>query len=416
MRNPRLHQALLAFAEEAAWQLASDAASGHEVGFELEERGRPRRTPLYCYRPLTADFIADRAPILGQLDGYLPALHALGTCAGLGAYLEARGVNPPRSERERAQETLYVFLARVFEDSTDFVLNIDRVRAAYDELETLVTEGRTEAVAVGVLLGVTLHGPQLDLGGGLTLVHGDALPDAPADAVWPRNGSSAHVLAVLRWEAAAGDDDPIAHARIRFVRLIEALRLYADGTPALGSSAWMRSGGGPWQQCVVGSGGAPRGRCAIAAEQEDELRAFCNLVARRAPRAGEVAWALRRFGMGCERADPMDGAVGPSAGAAGVAGARGARERAAAGPVGGVVRGGGAPRAAGRAHGARGGGGAGLRGGAWRCRSPIRWRCVPRFRGTCGRCCATCCAGTWIRICGRWRTGSWRPPASAGGF
>ena len=307
VRNPRLHQALLAFAEEAAWQLASDAASGHEVGFELEERGRPRRTTLYCYRPLTADFIADRAPILGQLDGYLPALHALGTCSGLGAYLEARGVNPPRSERERAQEALYVFLARVFEDSTDFVLNIDRVRAAYDELETLVTEGRTEAVAVGVLLGVTLHGPQLDLGSGLTLVHGDALPDAPADAVWPRNGSSAHVLAVLRWEAAPGDEDPIAHARVRFVRLIEALRLYADGTPALGASAWMRSGGGPWQLCIVGSGGGARGRCAIAVEQEDELRAFCNLVARRAPRAGELAWALRRFGMGCERPDPMEG-------------------------------------------------------------------------------------------------------------
>jgi hypothetical protein len=307
VRNPRLHQALLSFAEEAAWQLASDTASGAEVAFEVVEQGRARQTPLYCYRPLTADFIADRAPVLGKLDGYLPALHALGACAGVAAYLEARGIAPPRSERERAQEALYVFLARVFEESTDFVLNADRVRSAYDELEGLVTEGRTEAVAVAVLLGVTLHGRELDLGGGLMLVRGDALPDAPPEAVWPRSGGGAHVLALLRWEAAPGDEDPVGQARVRFRRLLSALRLYGDGAPALGPAAWLRSAGGPWQLAVLGVTGAPRGRCAVAAEQEDELRAFANLVTRRTPSGGELAWALRRFELGCERLDPMDG-------------------------------------------------------------------------------------------------------------
>ncbi len=307
VRSPRLHQALLAFAEEAAWQLASDTAQGAEVSFEVVEQGRSRRTPLYCYRPLTADFIADRAPILGQLDNYLPALHALGACSGLAAYLEARGVKPPRSERERAQESLCVFLSRVFEDSTDFVLSVDRLRVAYDELECLVTEGRTEAVAVVPLLGVTLHGRELVLGGGLSLVSGEDLPDAPPDAVWSRAGGPARVLAVLAWEAAPGDEDPVGHARVRFRRLITALRLYADGAPALGPAAWLRSAGGPWQFAVLGATGTPRGRCAIAVEQEDELRAFINLVARRTPRAGELAWALRRFELGCERADPMDG-------------------------------------------------------------------------------------------------------------
>ena len=40
---------------------------------------------------------------------------------------------------------------------------------------------------------------------------------------------------------------------------------------------------------------------AVTAEQEDELRAFCNLVSRRAPHGNELAWALRRFELGCER-------------------------------------------------------------------------------------------------------------------
>jgi hypothetical protein len=44
------------------------------------------------------------------------------------------------------------------------------------------------------------------------------------------------------------------------------------------------------------------GDCLLGAEDEDPLRAFCALVARRTPRAGELAWALRRFELGCERA------------------------------------------------------------------------------------------------------------------
>jgi hypothetical protein len=41
-------------------------------------------------------------------------------------------------------------------------------------------------------------------------------------------------------------------------------------------------------------------------EDEDPLRAFCALVARRTPRAGELAWALRRFELGCERASALE--------------------------------------------------------------------------------------------------------------
>ena len=39
----------------------------------------------------------------------------------------------------------------------------------------------------------------------------------------------------------------------------------------------------------------------VTAEQEDELRAFCSLVSRRTPHANELAWAVRRFELGCER-------------------------------------------------------------------------------------------------------------------
>ena len=51
---------------------------------------------------------------------------------------------------------------------------------------------------------------------------------------------------------------------------------------------------------------AAHGMLVIAPEQEDELRAFCSLVSRRAPHGNELAWALRRFELGCERAHPYE--------------------------------------------------------------------------------------------------------------
>jgi hypothetical protein len=297
VRNARLHDVLHAFAEQAADRLAADAAQGAEVPFEVVEQRRARRASLYCYRPLTGAFIDERLSILGGLETYVPAVHALGSTTGLGAYLESRGETVPRDPRERAEDALRLFLARVFEDSTDFVLSDQRFESAYTELESVVCEGRTESVVVAPLLGVDLGSEKLDMGEGLVLLRGEALPDAPIDA---------DVFAVLSWEAAPGDAAPIEHARIRLRRLLTALRLYDTGVPALGAAAWARTAGGPWQMVVLGATGAAHGLLSIPAAQEDELRAFSSLIGRRTPRSGELAWALRRFELGLERPSPRE--------------------------------------------------------------------------------------------------------------
>ncbi len=297
MRNARLHDALHAFVTDAAERLSADAAEGAELPFEVVEQRHARRASLYCYRPLTGAFIDERLSILGGLETYLPAVHALGATSGLSAYLESRGETVPRDPRDRAEDALRLFLARVFEESTDFVLTDHRFESAYTELESVVCEGRTESVVVAPLLGVDLGSDELDMGEGLVLVRGDALPDAPVDA---------DVFAVLSWEAAPGDAAPIEHARVRLRRLLTALRLYDTGVPALGAAAWAKTAGGPWQMVVLGSTGAPHGLLSVPAAQEDELRAFCSLIGRRTPRSGELAWALRRFELGLERPSPRE--------------------------------------------------------------------------------------------------------------
>ena len=66
----------------------------------------------------------------------------------------------------------------------------------------------------------------------------------------------------------------------------------------------------------LGSTGRPRLLTLIPREGEDEMRAFCSLISRRIGAsggrgldnsgAGEAAWALARFEMGCERVTPFE--------------------------------------------------------------------------------------------------------------
>jgi hypothetical protein len=93
----------------------------------------------------------------------------------------------------------------------------------------------------------------------------------------------------------------------RLRRLQTALRLWDDAEPSLAPIAWARTDGGPWLSVPLATGlRRMDGDCLLAPEEEDPLRAFCALIARRTPRAGELAWALRRFELGCERAGALE--------------------------------------------------------------------------------------------------------------
>ena len=69
VRSLQLQAALSDFAEQAAERLHADVLAGHEVGFELESHSPRVRgaSPLYCYRPLTRAFIAERFGELRRL-------------------------------------------------------------------------------------------------------------------------------------------------------------------------------------------------------------------------------------------------------------------------------------------------------------------------------------------------------------
>src|SRR6202040_2985589 len=127
-----------------------------------------------------AEFIAARVGVLGRLPGYVASAHAVSGAGGLDDYLERPGERPPASARERADAALLAFLGRVFEESTDFVLNAARLDRAFRELEEALYEGATETVVIAPLLGLDLVSEDVALGDGLALVRGDAFAgDAP---------------------------------------------------------------------------------------------------------------------------------------------------------------------------------------------------------------------------------------------
>jgi len=307
VHNTSLHATLEAFAADAAGQLAAETASGAEIPFEVvEEPGA--RASLYCYRPLTGAFIRDRLAMLAALPTYAPAARALASLEGVDAYLRQRGeARIPGDGRERADAALRAFLSYVFAERSEFGFDPTRFERAYAELERALYEGRCVATVIAPLLGIALESStkELALGDGLSLMRGDAVADAPAEAIWG-NGEEPNVLAVLTVAHDRTARSPVSAARGRFRRVLTALRLFERGGYALGPIGWARTDSGAWRTVALGSSGRPRFVTFISAEHEDELRAFCSLIARRAPTSGEVAWALARFEMGCERLAPFE--------------------------------------------------------------------------------------------------------------
>ena len=329
MHNRALHDILAAFVEEAARQLADEVSGGAEIPFELMTAAPPTRSsaPLYCYRPQTQRFLAERSGSLGRLPTHLAAVQGLMELPDLPGYLRARGRRPPGADaRSQADAALQALLTAMWADATDFAFDPQRFAAAYGELEEAVYSGCALSLVVTPVDGLVIESDEVALGDGLTLVRGIRLQDAPPEL----RGDEFATVAVLALEQGAASEaarrQPMARppaetgrppaeaggpsleqAGRRLRRLQTALRLWDDAEPALGPTAWARTEGAPWLAIPLATGlRRAAGDCLLTPEEEDPLRAFCSLIARRTPRSGELAWALRRFELGCERGEPLE--------------------------------------------------------------------------------------------------------------
>lgn len=300
MRNRHLHDALRAFALDAARVLTNAMEAGDELRFELDAaQTKSGRSILYRYRALTDEFIEARWESLRDLASFGAAAEALGS--GSAAYLRALGVGGADAE-----PALLAMLERIYEDASDFGFPEERFEKVYGEVEHTLYDGVMQASLVAPLPGLVMDRDRVELGDGLALVRGD-LVDAPVEAVWPASDGGLltdgmpYTVATMEFELSADEQVPLAEVRWRLRRLLTALRLFRSGGVACGEYGWVRSEQGRWRPFPLHPSGPARGAAWILREDQiDEFRDFAAHAANwQAP--GVVGWALDRFEMGCER-------------------------------------------------------------------------------------------------------------------
>lgn len=304
MRNRELHDALREFALESAALLSAEVAAGAELPYDVvEEPGTG--SVLYRYLPLTSDFIAARWDALRAMPAHEAAARALGT--GAEAYLRLRGL-PAAADSEPA---LRAMIDRLYEDATDFQFPEERFERVYAEVERTLYENTMRTAVVAPVHGLLMEADRLDLGGGLVLARGDSLA-APPEAVWPlgpgerERATGPNTVAALERDVETDSPLPAGEARVRFRRLLTALRLFKPGRVSVGPVAWGRADEGVWQPLPLALGGPGRGEpWVLGADEEGQLRELVELIAT-ARTGGRIGWALARFEMGCERTVDTD--------------------------------------------------------------------------------------------------------------
>jgi hypothetical protein len=305
MRSGQLHQSLHAFAAEAAQALTAAIAGGAEIGFEVvEERARVHRPALYCYRPLTGQFIERNWHVLRSQPSAASAMAELAAIPGLSSYLAAHSISlEDDAGGGDAEAALRCFTAQVFDGSDkSFLLTPERFEPAYRELYENAVEQRTEIALLGLLRGVSTTAKEIVIGEGMLLAPLKRLGRVPPDPAWVRDDRPSLVVAVDPGEGPDGLDRALA----QMLELQSAMRLYAGGI-SLAPLAWIHSGGSQWRALPLAAGGRSDGKIALVGEQGEELCDFIATVSRRRPTDGALGWALRRFELGCEREDRLEG-------------------------------------------------------------------------------------------------------------
>jgi hypothetical protein len=301
MQSRQLHASLHAFAAQASAALAGQVAGGDEIGFEVVEEGaRGKRPGLFCYAPLTGEFVERHWQLLLALPAADSAQSTLASLGGLEEYLDAYAAER-RGGVPILQDVLRCFTRRVFERGDDFELVAERFEAAYRELRPEAEEVGELAV-LALLRGIGCMSTEVELSDGIMLAPLAELDVLPPDPAWRRQSGPVTVVALVVPRASGAIEEALGALR----DLQTAFRLYAPGI-ALAPLAWIRSQPSAWRALPIPGGGRGDGNLFLPPEQEDELRAFANLVTRRRPAEGELAWALERFELGLERDDALSG-------------------------------------------------------------------------------------------------------------
>jgi hypothetical protein len=307
VRDPLLNQALRQLAAEAATRFATLVAGGDQIPFDVAEQAGPDESLFHSYLPLTGRYVCEREAELRSLPSFEPAREAVADAGVAAGYLEQRGEPVPADPEERAAHLLIVFVASLWEGCTEFSLDRERLDGALAALDAEVGEADDADVLVVPLAGLRLAVPRLRLPDGAQIVRADDF-EAPVEA------KRSEGMGRAAWEpqflaiAEQGDDPDSAAAALRQLReLVTVMRLFRSGGIGLGPYAFAPTGEGGWHRIATGAPAPRRDVYRLDEREATELAELASALEARPDPTGPLAWAVRRFELGCERETALDG-------------------------------------------------------------------------------------------------------------
>ena len=302
MRDFLLNEALKRLATEAATRFSTLVASGEQIPFDVAADSGDD-SAFYSYVPLTSRFVEDHAEELRSLPSFGPAREAAVEAGVAAAYLEARGETVPADPGARAELMLTAFVAALWDGSTEFSLDRERLDSA---LSMLDADARDADVLVVPIVGLRMSGARLQLPHGVRIVRADSI-DAPIEAMRSEGMGRAswepQYLAVAEQRPEEGAEAALNQLR----ELISVMRLFKGGGVGLGPFAFAPTGEGCWHRIATGAPATRAGGYRLSEEEANELVALASTLEARPDPDSALTWAVGRFEMGCERESALDG-------------------------------------------------------------------------------------------------------------
>jgi len=305
VRDFLLNESLRRLATEAATRFNAMVAEGEQIPFDVAT-DTAEDSPFYSYVPQTGRYVAERTDELHELPGWGAAREAVVEAGVASTYLEARGEVVPAEPGTRAERMLEVFFIGLWEGSTGFALDRERLE---EQIATLDAEARSADdadVLIVPIVGLRMSMNRLQLPNGVRIVRADSIA-APVEAMRSEGMGRAAWEPQFLAVAEQGGDHGAEEALHQLRELISVMRMFKVGGIGLGPFAFAPTGEDTWRRINTGSPTTRPGGYRLSEEEGAELAAFAALLEQRPDPDSALSWAVGRFEMGCERESAMEG-------------------------------------------------------------------------------------------------------------
>ena len=307
VRDPLLNEALRRLAAESATRLTTLVASGDQIPFDVAESAGPDEAFFHSYVPLTGRYVREREAELRSLPAFEPAREAVSLSGVAAPYLEQRGESVPSEPGERASRFLTIFIASLWDGCTEFSLDRERLESALVVLDAETGDVDEADIVVVPIVGLQMPLARLQLPHGMQLVRADSF-EAPIEAMrsegMGRPAWEPQFLAIA--EQGEGPDSAVA-ALHQLADLISVMRLFKAGGVGLGPHAFAPTGEGRWRRIATGAPAPRDGGYRLDEDEAAQLVDLAETLEARPDPTGPLAWAVRRFELGCERPSALEG-------------------------------------------------------------------------------------------------------------